>query len=60
MNIEKIQTELKWEPAEELHSGLRKTVAWYLENELWVKSIVEEKDYQMWMNVNYAHRGDNA
>ncbi|MFA9407061.1 MAG: dTDP-glucose 4,6-dehydratase [Anaerolineales bacterium] len=60
MNIEKIQAELKWEPAEELHSGLRKTVAWYLENELWVKSIVEEKDYQMWMDVNYAHRGDNA
>ncbi|MGB2896027.1 MAG: dTDP-glucose 4,6-dehydratase, partial [Anaerolineales bacterium] len=39
MNIQKIQTELKWEPAAELNSGLRKTVAWYLENEPWVKSI---------------------
>ncbi len=60
MNIEKIQAELKWEPAEELNSGLRKTVGWYLENEPWVKTIVKEKDYQMWMDVNYAHRGDNA
>ena len=60
MNIQKIQAELKWEPAAELNSGLRKTVAWYLENERWVKSIVEEKGYQMWMDVNYMNRGDTA
>lgn len=60
MNIQKIQAELKWKPAEELNSGLRKTVIWYLENEPWVKSIVEEKGYQMWMDVNYMNRGDTA
>ncbi len=60
MNIQKIQTELNWKPAEELSSGLRKTVSWYLENEPWVKSIVEEKDYQMWMDVNYTNRSDNS
>ena len=60
MNIQKIQTELEWKPAEEVRSGLRKTVAWYLKNECWVKSIVEEKGYQMWMDVNYMNRGDTA
>ena len=58
MNIQKIQTELKWKPAEELNSGLRKTVSWYLENEPWLKSIVEEKGYQMWMDINYMNRGE--
>ena len=60
MDIRKIKTELKWEPEAELNSGLRKTVAWYLENEPWVKSIVEEKGYQMWLDINYMNRGDTA
>jgi dTDP-glucose 4,6-dehydratase len=58
MNIRKIQTELKWEPAAELNSGLRKTIAWYLANEPWVKSIVEEKGYQTWLDINYMNRGE--
>jgi len=34
-----IARELGWEPLENFESGLRKTVAWYLENEDWIESI---------------------
>jgi len=35
----KINHELGWSPEETLASGLRKTVAWYLENETWWRPI---------------------
>jgi dTDP-glucose 4,6-dehydratase len=31
----KLRTELGWEPRETFETGLRKTVAWYLDNESW-------------------------
>jgi dTDP-glucose 4,6-dehydratase len=58
IDAQKIEEQLGWEPGEDLETGLRKTVLWYLENEAWVKAIVEEKDYQMWLEINYARRGD--
>lgn len=41
----KIQRELGWEPKETFKTGIRKTVAWYLENQLWWKNI-QDKSYQ--------------
>jgi dTDP-glucose 4,6-dehydratase len=35
----KIARELEWRPRESLDSGLRKTVAWYLENRWWWEPI---------------------
>lgn len=34
-----IGKELGWSPREDFTSGLRKTVAWYLENEEWIRAI---------------------
>lgn len=42
----KIRTELHWTPKENFESGLLKTVQWYLENELWWKSVLNG-DYQL-------------
>jgi dTDP-glucose 4,6-dehydratase len=35
----KIRTSLGWQPRESFESGLRKTVAWYLENSEWVERV---------------------
>ena len=35
----KITRELGWRPAETFESGIRKTVAWYLENQSWCKRV---------------------
>ena len=35
VNTKKIRSELGWYPAETLTSGLRKTIQWYIDNELW-------------------------
>jgi dTDP-glucose 4,6-dehydratase len=60
MDIAKIQRDLGWNPREGLESGLRKTVAWYLENRDWVDGVRGGKRYREWMKANYANRGGNA
>ena len=35
----KITRELQWEPQEDFHSGLRKTVQWYLKNSEWCERV---------------------
>lgn len=42
----KIKNELGWEPKQDHDSGFRKTVEWYLENELWWQAILSG-DYQL-------------
>ncbi len=39
----KITRELGWRPAESFATGLRKTVAWYLENQAWCADITSGK-----------------
>ena len=53
MNIEKIRQELGWHPKEDLKSGLQKTVRWYLENPVWLKSIAARPEYKSWLSKNY-------
>ena len=36
----KIRDELGWEPKEDFHSGFRKTVQWYLDNQDWCSRIL--------------------
>ena len=38
IDITKIESELNWRPSESLQSGLRKTIAWYLQNQQWIDS----------------------
>ena len=56
MNIDKIRQGLGWRPKEDLHSGLRKTVQWYLHNLEWLKPIVANPEYQAWLQKNYQAR----
>ena len=39
MDISKISRDLGWRPRETFETGLRKTVAWYLENRRWWRDI---------------------
>jgi dTDP-glucose 4,6-dehydratase len=43
MDAGKIQRELGWRPRESFATGLRKTVAWYLENRWWWEPIWAER-----------------
>jgi dTDP-glucose 4,6-dehydratase len=52
----KIQSELKWHPAETFATGLEKTVRWYLDHPDWVEHITSG-DYRHWLNQNYTAAG---
>jgi dTDP-glucose 4,6-dehydratase len=37
----KLKTELGWAPQESFESGMRRTVAWYLENQAWCRRVTD-------------------
>lgn len=51
----KLQRDLGWTPKESFHTGIRKTVQWYLDNPKWVEKIVSG-EYREWIAGNYAAR----
>ena len=53
INADKIMTELGWRPAETFETGMRKTVAWYLEHQDWVAQVVSG-EYRQWLATNYG------
>ena len=55
IDCRKIESELSWHPQETFETGLRKTVAWYLENRNWVESV-QSGDYLNWIEKNYQSR----
>ncbi len=55
INATKISRELGWIPACNFEDGLRKTVAWYLEHELWVQNV-RTGAYRDWIQKNYKER----
>jgi len=55
MDATKLRTELGWRLVESFESGLKKTVAWYLENGTWVESVTSGA-YREWVERNYATR----
>jgi dTDP-glucose 4,6-dehydratase len=57
MNIQKIQSELGWQPRQSLETGLRETVDWYLHHPEWISAIRNQGEYEDWMDKNYAKRG---
>ena len=59
MDFSKISRELGWKPKESFHSGLRKTVAWYLDNAEWVRSVTSG-EYRKWIQQNYGSRNLSA
>ena len=57
IDARKLQRELGWKPAETFDTGIRKTVAWYLEHQAWVSDI-QSGDYLKWMEKNYEQRDE--
>ena len=55
IDASKVSRELGWKPAEEFETGLRKTVAWYLEHTDWVESV-RTGAYLEWIEKNYTDR----
>jgi dTDP-glucose 4,6-dehydratase len=56
INIDKISSEMGWLPREDLHSGLQKTVKWYLDNSEWIRGVAERPEYRDWLEKNYHAR----
>ena len=55
IDASKIERELGWRPAETFETGIRKTVAWYLENQDWVANVLSG-GYREWLQKNYSDR----
>ena len=49
----KIERELGWKPQETFETGIRKTVAWYLENQSWVTNVTSGT-YRQWVEKQYG------
>ena len=55
LNAGKLARELGWQPQERFESGMRKTVAWYLDNPQWIERVVSG-EYRNWLATNYGKR----
>ncbi len=55
IDARKIERELGWRPKETFETGIRKTVAWYLENQAWVADVTSGS-YKKWIDKNYHAR----
>ncbi len=42
IDASRIQKELGWVPQESFESGMRKTVEWYLDNQAWVETVMQD------------------
>lgn len=51
----RIERELGWRPAETFDTGIRKTVAWYLEHTEWIDNV-QSGAYREWLDKNYGGR----
>ncbi len=56
IDARKIERELGWRPAETFDTGIRKTVAWYLANADWVRSV-QSGAYRDWVAAQYGAVG---
>lgn len=43
LDSSKIRRELNWHPGQSFDKGIRKTVTWYLQNEIWWRHLAEDK-----------------
>jgi dTDP-glucose 4,6-dehydratase len=53
IDARKIERELGWRPAETFETGIRKTVAWYLDHAEWV-AHVQSGSYREWIERHYG------
>jgi dTDP-glucose 4,6-dehydratase len=52
----RIESELGWKPRWSFEAGLRETVRWYLANEAWCESAVND-EYRQWTQTQYGQTG---
>ncbi|MDD6057347.1 MAG: dTDP-glucose 4,6-dehydratase [Clostridiales bacterium] len=52
---DKIKAEIGWEPETMFDEGIRKTIAWFFENEAWMKNVTSG-DYQKYYEDMYRGR----
>jgi len=53
IDARKIESELGWKPAETFETGIRKTVQWYLDNQMWVQNVTSGT-YRDWIGKQYG------
>jgi dTDP-glucose 4,6-dehydratase len=53
INASKVRNEIGWRPAHNFTTGIRKTVAWYLNNSEWVEHV-RSGEYKKWVAMHYA------
>jgi len=53
IDASKLECDLSWRPEETFDEGLRKTVLWYLENEVWMNHVMSQ-EYQDWVQKQYS------
>ncbi|TKA89436.1 dTDP-glucose 4,6-dehydratase [Guyparkeria sp. SB14A] len=53
IDASKIERELGWCPEETFETGIRKTVDWYLDNQVWVENVTSGA-YRDWVEAQYA------
>lgn len=53
IDASKIKTELGWEPETDFADGIKKTVDWYLENQVWVNRV-RDGAYQAYYEKHYG------
>lgn len=51
IDFTKLNTELGWQPQEDIISGLRQTVQWYLDNSKWCETVTADKYQQQRLGV---------
>jgi dTDP-glucose 4,6-dehydratase len=55
IDFSKIQSELGWKPGFDFDEGLRQTVRWQIENQVWIESV-RTGAYREWIDQNYGGR----
>ncbi|GAB5517763.1 MAG: dTDP-glucose 4,6-dehydratase [Rhodothermales bacterium] len=53
MDFTKLHETLGWQPAHRLEDGLRKTVAWYLNNSSWLSAVMDDS-YRTYYQSHYG------
>ncbi|ASS67325.1 MULTISPECIES: dTDP-glucose 4,6-dehydratase [unclassified Paenibacillus] len=59
IDADKIRNELGWSPQHDYESGIRTTIRWYLDNEEWMKGVLNGS-YQSYFKLQYGDRLNEA